>query len=355
MKRMFTLGLFMLMGIMAQAQIIISEIYGGATTTSPYSCDYVVIQNIGAATVDIGGYRIYYGSGSNSNAPALSVTITAGTMLAPGASYVIQLACTAGNTNPSTPYTVNQTGSTNIGSTAGRVYLTNAVAPDNACSPTNTLGAVFYGTQTVCTSNAPAPSSTTSIVSTDGVVFTTKALPILLNSFSVKQISDKLKLTWQTASETNNQYFAIERSTDNRAFYQIGKVDGTGTSQTTNVYSFTDEQPLRGVNYYRLRQVDFDGVATYSEVKSLLFSEKGSEVTLYPNPVASSLTVVLGNAAETGIRAAIYDAYGRLINTCTIPAGTQVHTIDTNTLPTGTYTLVLNGELLQSTQRFTKQ
>lgn len=114
-------------------------------------------------------------------------------------------------------------------------------------------------------------------------------LPVNLISFNLKQQSSgSVMINWETASESNNDYFVIERSSDGKSFSKIGAVVrslGNGAS-----YSFTDEQPQSGANYYRLRQVDKDGSSTDLATRMVnvtLKSDHGFEV--YPNPVISNI------------------------------------------------------------------
>jgi len=91
-------------------------------------------------------------------------------------------------------------------------------------------------------------------------------LPVELIAFTAKLQYPNTLLYWQTASETNNHFFAIERSANARDFETIGMVYGNGTTSITSSYSFTDTQPLVPVSYYRLRQTDFDGSTSYSSI-----------------------------------------------------------------------------------------
>jgi len=84
-------------------------------------------------------------------------------------------------------------------------------------------------------------------------------LPITLKNFSGSIENNVVSLKWITASETNNDYFTIERGTDGKNFYSIGRVQGAGTTTFENSYHFIDDSPIKGGNYYRLSQTDFDG------------------------------------------------------------------------------------------------
>src|SRR6185437_13532998 len=96
----------------------------------------------------------------------------------------------------------------------------------------------------------------------------TVVLPIDLLNFSCQPSTKGLELTWSTASETNNKIFTIERSKDGVTFQPIATVPGAGNSTTTHNYTYTDESPFNGINYYRLSQTDFDGQTTTYNITS---------------------------------------------------------------------------------------
>jgi hypothetical protein len=96
-------------------------------------------------------------------------------------------------------------------------------------------------------------------------------LPIELTTFDVKQIDNKIEITWTTATEINNDFFTIERSADGINFYEIKKIKGAGNSSTSKHYSIYDIEPPTGINYYRLKQTDYDGKYKYYELKAIEF------------------------------------------------------------------------------------
>lgn len=114
------------------------------------------------------------------------------------------------------------------------------------------------------------------------------ALPVELISFHAELVDDGVLLTWQTASEWNNDRFDVERSGADLKFQRIGQVQGAGTTLNYRQYAFTDPQPLNGPNYYRLRQIDFDGSSTFSPYVFVEFEPKRDFSRLYPNPVSQS-------------------------------------------------------------------
>jgi Secretion system C-terminal sorting domain len=171
-------------------------------------------------------------------------------------------------------------------------------------------------------------------------------LPIQLIDFSVEaKFVNTFLLTWQTALEINNSHFEIERSADGRTFSKIGEVKGAGNSQVLQPYRFTDENPVAGINYYRLKQVDFDGAFTYSPVRSIRFG-KSNDVVITPQPVSDVLQVELIEALSNDANWQIIDFAGRIVANGTVAAETLRFTADMNTLPHGNYVLrVANNEV----------
>ncbi len=139
-------------------------------------------------------------------------------------------------------------------------------------------------------------------------------LPIKLQQFTStlneNNLSKKtVQLTWQTASESNNDYFDVERSTDGINFLSIGKVKGVGTGSTTNTYSFTDNNP-NYINQYRLKQVDMDGKSSYSKILFVKVS-KANPLVLFENAVRGNLPLQV-NAEQNNIGSlTIFDFSGR--------------------------------------------
>ncbi|MEL6926469.1 MAG: T9SS type A sorting domain-containing protein, partial [Bacteroidota bacterium] len=138
------------------------------------------------------------------------------------------------------------------------------------------------------------------------------ALPVELLSFSGQAVGTFVKLDWVTATETNNKGFEVQRRRSDGGWEQIGFVNGGGTSATSLSYSFMDERPHNGDNYYRLRQVDFDGQFEYSDIVSVAIDKGYPERALvfYPNPVSGQLN--LQNAQG---RVELFNHTGQLVKT----------------------------------------
>lgn len=130
----------------------------------------------------------------------------------------------------------------------------------------------------------------------DGAFFTLAstedvALDIHLLSFSAKPSKDHIMLEWATLSESNNSFFRLERSADGENFSPIGYKEGAGESSEVIYYSFKDMNPVQGINYYRLVDVDNVGNENYSEVVRASFYHDKMVFLPRPNPVASGASI----------------------------------------------------------------
>ena len=162
---------------------------------------------------------------------------------------------------------------------------------------------------------------------------TNQPLPVELASFDVELVGNKrVVLNWVSLSETDNDFFEIQKSVDGQSFETIDIVDGQGTSTTTKEYFYFDEKPMLGINYYRLKQVDFDGQSEYSEIRSIHFENQIEGITVYPNPVNKGDDFSISNVDET-MFLTIFDKNGRLILTRNL----KNNVISTNELPEGFY------------------
>lgn len=166
-------------------------------------------------------------------------------------------------------------------------------------------------------------------------------LPVELLSFSANANDEgNVDLYWETSSERNNDYFAIQRSEDGINFSEIGRVSGSGTSQTLNSYSYTDKDPLSGRSYYRLRQVDFDGVYKFSDILRVDM-EGNIRLTAFPNPVKSDKFLLdFHTRLESPTYISLHDRTGKLVYTGIAQAGTSNYEVNLKASPSsGVYLL----------------
>lgn len=127
-------------------------------------------------------------------------------------------------------------------------------------------------------------------------------LPVELIYFKASAHEGTVTLTWETASELNNDYFSVERSSDAENFESIATIKGAGTTNEILFYSHLDRNPILGVSYYRLRQTDFDGAYSYSDIVVVTnASEQAFGFSLYPNPTTHLLKVELDGTLNSGV------------------------------------------------------
>ncbi|MFT3935752.1 MAG: T9SS type A sorting domain-containing protein [Chitinophagaceae bacterium] len=170
------------------------------------------------------------------------------------------------------------------------------------------------------------------------------ALPVTLQSFTVKAVNNTSLLQWETASELNNDHFDIERSANGVAFTKIGRVQGHGTTTIAQQYTFTDAVPLAGNNYYRLAQVDLDGKVTYSQIRLLSFNVQAGALKAFPNPAKSTLHIQLPQAAPGQHSLQLYNLSGVQVLMQSVPAGSLQMDADISSLSAGIYILRYGNE-----------
>ena len=176
-----------------------------------------------------------------------------------------------------------------------------------------------------------------------GFVLVAQALPVTWSSISVKNNKCENIITWTTESETNNDYFVVERSKDGKIYGDAAMIDGQGDKRSTTHYEHKDASASRGVTYYRIKQVDFDGRFTYSpvvNVRNTSCADK-SFVTAYPNPgTDNNVTLEIPEvAAGEDITIIMYNHVGQAVKTYKINASenTQSLTLDITDLKSGIY------------------
>lgn len=134
-----------------------------------------------------------------------------------------------------------------------------------------------------------AIASTTILNDTFTLTDATQILPIELLYFEAKQLQENVRLTWKTVTEINNDFFTIERmSQSDEKFAELSTIKGAGTKSTESSYEWIDRNPLLGTSYYRLKQTDFDGRFSYSDVRVIENNSPDSRFSIYPNPIAGN-------------------------------------------------------------------
>jgi Secretion system C-terminal sorting domain len=211
---------------------------------------------------------------------------------------------------------------------AGGTFAPSVVVLGHGNGTTYDAIAATYSLGTI-TSSVPVTTFSPFIIAND------VALGVDLKSLNATKTSDnKVQLAWQTASEKNNSGFEIQRSGDGKAWAKIGFMKGMGTTSVEQNYSFMDVAPL-STNYYRLRQLDFDGKETYSNVVNVAIGKVGNVIKVYPNPIQQKTAIVELNDAWENIEIKVYNAFGAVVKQQ--KANSNTVTLDLNALAKGIY------------------
>jgi hypothetical protein len=175
-------------------------------------------------------------------------------------------------------------------------------------------------------------------------------LPVELLSFNAERQGSSAWLTWNTASEFNASHFEVQRAGEDKTFVSIGRVEAKGTTTELQSYTFRDEAPLLGTNFYRLRQVDTDGASSNSMIRSVVFDQGLRGMQVYPNPTRSKIAIVLDRPVSQ-CDFALVDIEGRVVLRHHADGQLAVHQLDVAHLPTGVYQLIATGPTQQWMER----
>ncbi len=210
---------------------------------------------------------------------------------------------------------------------------------------------ILSGTGSVSITNVSQFS--TWILATNNAV-----LPIELSLFQVKAFRDNVRLDWTTSTEINNEYFTIERSIDGIEFDRLDRVEGAGNSTELRKYSYIDHSPVTGRSYYRLKQTDYDGKFSYSEIKSVSFGVENNSIlqieSISPNPFSELFRAIYTLPESGEVKIMLMHSSGKLIKTWIEKGNKGQNTIeysDGSSLQPGTYIL----QLVQGDQSSTKK
>ncbi|MEM8909524.1 MAG: T9SS type A sorting domain-containing protein, partial [Bacteroidota bacterium] len=179
-------------------------------------------------------------------------------------------------------------------------------------------------------------------------------LPVDLVSFSAKMMEKEVALHWLTASEQNNDYFLVEHSTDGRSFEALSEIKGAGTTAEAQEYVFMHDRPNKGLNYYRLLQVDFDGTSTYSAVEVVEIETQQGSIRVFPSLASEKVQVQWAAPVVAAGTIQVFDLTGQLLLDRDVEAQTAELTINIADLQRGHYFIRINIGEDSTTQRFIK-
>jgi hypothetical protein len=265
-------------------------------------------------TNQMGSQVVYF------NIPSLSLNVTD-----PDAEATTSIELWGGEVGAATPASPLKTGS---GSS-----LTFSSADANNLQPNNTTW--YYYAVVTQEDNNKAVTAPIWYTRNDAI------LPVTLTSFrgEYDRLVNKVYLTWTTAQESNSKEFIVERSGDGHTYTAIGKVAAAGNTNRPSTYSYTDAEPVYGVNYYRLKQVDLDEKLTLSGIVKINTDKSGGFVA-GPNPAHSTVTVYRQNNTDP-VRIELRDVNGKLLKQLSMAGASVSATINVSGLSKGIYLLQL--------------
>lgn len=181
-----------------------------------------------------------------------------------------------------------------------------------------------------------------------------ETLPIELSNYEAQLYQNNaVKILWSTASEHNNNYFELLKSTDGVNFQTIANIKSLGNSNSLQRYNFVDKFPANGNNYYKLVQTDLDGTRKEIGLKTVKFElENAAQISLYPNPVSNILNIGFGDGNYNTLE--ITDLLGRIILTKSINVKDKESTVNVAQLSQATYIINLRGKSGSISKQFVK-
>jgi Secretion system C-terminal sorting domain len=187
--------------------------------------------------------------------------------------------------------------------------------------------------------NTYAAGVGTSDVGSPGTRGSGQILPVVWAYFDVKPSGSAVQLKWSTFIEVQTDYFLVEKKTPNTGFYEIGKVKAAGNANKQLFYTFFDESPATGLNYYRLKQFDLNGAFQFSAVKQAFISDN-HEISVFPVPADKFLHLQWPGNEIPEIQFLISDMNGLIVMHRVISktAGRDI-SIPLSHLPAGMYFL----------------
>ena len=186
------------------------------------------------------------------------------------------------------------------------------------------------------------------------IVFTAVTpLPVELIDFNAQAMEEEVKLAWTTASEINNDFFTIERSVDGRSFNEIAIISGNGNTTEISKYVYMDKSPERGLNYYRLKQTDFDGQFSYSDLKTVNFESDG-KIKIYPTIVNDVIIIETGGKSDGDLSVVVRDLMGKEFKSFNLSTDENTIELILNDLIPGSYFITINNNKVLQTFKILK-
>ncbi|HMT71881.1 MAG TPA: T9SS type A sorting domain-containing protein [Saprospiraceae bacterium] len=188
-----------------------------------------------------------------------------------------------------------------------------------------------------CGTSGTTNEFTTGILNTQTFTFTLATpMSVDLVGFYAQVEGNKHVLAWSTTSEQNNDYFEIQTGSDGANFIPLGIVKGNGTSTKTNTYSYAHHSD-KAYAYYRLKQVDFDGTVSYSNMIFIKNADYTKSIDIFPNPTLGKLTIT-GVELESDCSVSVFDLAGKMVKKLVLDQDGQT---DLSDLHSGLYIIAI--------------
>ncbi len=177
------------------------------------------------------------------------------------------------------------------------------------------------------------------------------SMPVEWAGFRLEVLNNSVNVSWTTATEKNNDFFSVERSTDGIQFEEIGQVQGAGTIDAFQNYSFVDEHPTAGNSYYRIRQIDYDGNTSLTSVEVVTIANAANDMSITVSG-ARQFTLNVNDNIDTSVEVYIFDMNGRMVTGTAAQPGQSEITIDLTSLQAGVYVCTTKVQGQTQAQKF---
>lgn len=267
---------------------------------------------------DMGATKHAFSYFNNKNNTTTSISETLNPIIAnftPNSEHSIEVYCN--NTTSSKQYSRNSVNYT-VGANKWHIWVNDTqifLASGNADFNAGVLGsdialnAFAYNSK----SSSATPRAVTYLDDFEYSDFLpAPVLPVSLTSFAAQKQTTAVLLKWSTAFEANNSHFLVQKSTDGITFNNIAQITGGGNSNRPLNYYYTDKNPISGINYYRLNQVDFDGKATLTDPIAVDMGFSGLAMEIYPQS-HSSLNIGITSVNIQTAHLTVYDINGKKV------------------------------------------
>ncbi|TGD81467.1 T9SS type A sorting domain-containing protein [Hymenobacter wooponensis] len=305
--------------------------YEGSTSSTVISTNSTLTVAPASTTT----YRVEAVTSCGSTTQSVSVSVTPAVAVTP-----VAVTITKGSTA-----TLTASGSVN------GVYTWTATANGKTTPITSTSATITVAPEAATTVYTVTGTNTNNCSNTAQATVTMPGgvLPVELINFTAKWNGKHVLLNWSTASEKNNAYFEVERSLDGTAFEVIEKRVGAGTTSTFTSYQFSDvsvAQLATSLVYYRLRQVDITGEATYSMIRAVQVTNPSNvfKVGVFPNPYEQTLAVQFTTQQAGAVTVTLRNMLGQVVLSKSLISGVgnqELSLPQAANLPSGVYYLTI--------------